>query len=121
MFASQAAGTPAFMAPELFAHIDDGQYDGFAADVYSLGATLYTLVVGHPPFMARNETELASLVTTQDVKIPRCLLVHCRCQRGCDLMMKYGYMNCTWTVCGCLLALVLGFIEGGLTFHALTP
>ena len=39
-------GTPAFMAPEI-ARGDD--YSN-ASDIYGLGATLYTLVEGHPPF-----------------------------------------------------------------------
>ncbi|WP_367127931.1 protein kinase [Saccharothrix sp. HUAS TT1] len=39
-------GTPAFLAPEVAA----GQDAVFASDVYSLGATLYTALEGHPPF-----------------------------------------------------------------------
>ncbi len=68
----QAAGTPAFMAPELYVldGDDDKLYDGFAADIYSLGATLYTLVVGRPPFMARNERELEALVLTEEPVFP---------------------------------------------------
>lgn len=50
------AGTPAFMAPELFD--ESPLYSGQAVDIWALGATLYTMVVGHPPFMANNEHEL---------------------------------------------------------------
>ncbi|MFD0205534.1 MULTISPECIES: serine/threonine-protein kinase [Saccharothrix] len=39
-------GTPAFLAPEVAA----GQDAVFASDVYSLGATLYAALEGHPPF-----------------------------------------------------------------------
>ena len=39
-------GTPAFLAPEVAA----GQEAVFASDVYSLGATLYAALEGHPPF-----------------------------------------------------------------------
>ncbi|MBA8793304.1 serine/threonine protein kinase [Friedmanniella endophytica] len=39
-------GTPAFLAPE----VARGAESGFASDVYSLGATLYTAVEGAPPF-----------------------------------------------------------------------
>jgi WD40 repeat protein/serine/threonine protein kinase len=43
-----AFGTPAFMSPEQA----EGRIDqiGTATDVYSLGAMLYTLLCGHPPF-----------------------------------------------------------------------
>lgn len=39
-------GTPAFLAPEVAA----GEDAVFASDVYSLGATLYAALEGHPPF-----------------------------------------------------------------------
>ncbi len=60
------------MAPELFMFDGDESklYDGFAADIYSLGATLYTLVIGRPPFMARNERELAAKVRSEDPLYP---------------------------------------------------
>lgn len=44
--AGMIAGTPAFLAPEVAA----GAEAGFAADVFSLGATLYTALEGAPPF-----------------------------------------------------------------------
>jgi serine/threonine protein kinase len=69
----QAAGTPAFMAPELF-HADlTSEYDPFSADIYSLGATLYTLAVGFPPFMAKNEQELVNIVQSQAPVFPACV------------------------------------------------
>ncbi|GDY33180.1 serine/threonine-protein kinase [Gandjariella thermophila] len=40
------AGTPAYLAPE----VAQGADAGFPADVFSLGATLYTAVEGGPPF-----------------------------------------------------------------------
>src|SRR4051794_29129528 len=42
----QITGTPAFLAPE----VAQGYEPGPAADVFSLGATLYTCLEGEPPF-----------------------------------------------------------------------
>jgi serine/threonine-protein kinase len=41
-------GTPGFMSPE---QIEDTHHAGKAADVFSLGATLYALLCGDPPFV----------------------------------------------------------------------
>jgi [calcium/calmodulin-dependent protein kinase] kinase len=45
----ETAGTPAFMSPELCAGL---AYDGYLADVYAVGATIFMLRCGHPPFVA---------------------------------------------------------------------
>lgn len=52
-----AMGTPAYMAPEQA--VDSRGVDG-RADIYSLGATLYHLVCGQPPFTGKNVRELLS-------------------------------------------------------------
>jgi hypothetical protein len=49
----QIVGTPAFMAPEVAANESQPTP---ASDVFSLGATLYTLVEGHSPYGAVDDT-----------------------------------------------------------------
>jgi calcium/calmodulin-dependent protein kinase kinase 2 len=70
LFTRQCPGTPQFTAPEVFGLDKTGTYDGFAADVYALGATLFTLVVGHPPFSATTVLKLAEIVQSTDATIP---------------------------------------------------
>src|SRR5271157_4472423 len=47
----QALGTPDYIAPE---QIVDAPNADIRADIYSLGATLYYLLTGHPPFEANS-------------------------------------------------------------------
>jgi serine/threonine protein kinase len=61
MTATQTAlGTPGFMAPE---QCRDAKRAEMTADIFSLGATLYALLAGRPPFQARTsvDTILATL------------------------------------------------------------
>jgi eukaryotic-like serine/threonine-protein kinase len=48
-------GTPLYVSPEA---IRDPRSCTIAADVYSLGATLYHLLAGHPPFQAESPYEV---------------------------------------------------------------
>lgn len=66
---SDAKGTPAFMAPEMF-NID-ATYTGPSVDVWSLGATLYMMVIGRPPWLADNEIVLAERVQRDELKFPK--------------------------------------------------
>jgi eukaryotic-like serine/threonine-protein kinase len=61
--ADTVVGTPAFMSPEQAR----GEHAGLdaRADVYSLGATLYALVCGHPPFVSDSVTEVLMSVLNQ--------------------------------------------------------
>ena len=50
-FIKEQCGTPAYIAPEII--IDKG-YEGFYADLWSLGVLLYVMISGTFPFTADN-------------------------------------------------------------------
>ena len=62
-------GTPAFLAPEAVGP-PGTVYHGRAADVYALGATLYTLAFGRIPFAAPTVAALFALVKTEPLRFP---------------------------------------------------
>lgn len=49
-------GTMVYMAPEVSNHKNKETYDAFAADVYSLGITLFVLLIGEFPISAESCT-----------------------------------------------------------------
>jgi serine/threonine protein kinase len=62
------------MAPELFrvatrAGLDDYSFSP-KVDIWGLGATLYNMVVGHPPWIAENQLHLAHKVQNFEVHFP---------------------------------------------------
>mgnify|MGYP001299311679 CR=1 FL=1 len=56
-------GTPSFMPPELAS--GEGKRASPKADVYSLGATLYTLLTGRPPFAGRSVLALLAAIVQE--------------------------------------------------------
>ena len=65
-------GTPSFMAPEQIA--GDRAAIGPRSDVFALGATLYSLLTGRPPFQAASVIETLDLVRTREPAPPRTLV-----------------------------------------------
>lgn len=66
--AGQVLGTPSFMPPE---QISDSSGVDAKADIYSLGATLYQLLTGRPPFKAATVQETLRQVILADPVPPR--------------------------------------------------
>jgi len=76
------AGTPSYMAPEQASgrHAELGP----AADVYSLGAVLYELLTGQPPFRDENPLDTVMQVLSRDPPLPRHL--NSQVPRGLELI-----------------------------------
>jgi len=66
-----AIGTPAYMSPEQAA--GESHRLDHRSDVYSLGAVLYELVTGRPPFEGDNMMKIIMQVLNHDPALPRAL------------------------------------------------
>ncbi|MEM7783741.1 MAG: serine/threonine-protein kinase [Planctomycetota bacterium] len=105
-------GTPAYMSPEQAAG-NRGQV-GVASDVYSLGAILYHMLTGRPPFLGASPVETVLLVLEQDPVAPRAL------NRRADRRLELIAMKCLqkpqdlrYASAGKLCNDIRGFMEDG--------
>lgn len=62
-------GTPLYMAPEQT--LGQSNLVGPAADIYAIGAILYELLTGRPPFRRENLGDLLQAIRTQEAPQPR--------------------------------------------------
>lgn len=69
---SAGFGTPAYMAPEQIR--GEGKTVGPAADIFALGATLYHLLTGRPPFLATSVVETLDQLRQREPVPPRTLI-----------------------------------------------
>lgn len=67
-----AIGTPSYMSPEQAT----GKTVGRAADIFSLGAILYELLMGYPPFRGENVVATLRLVADGSVRRPTSIVPH---------------------------------------------
>jgi len=67
---SDRHGCPAYVSPEILAAADS-TYSGRAADVWSLGVVLYTMLVGRYPFHDADPISLFRLIRQCRYTIPR--------------------------------------------------
>lgn len=60
-------GTPEYLAPEILTRVGHGR----AADWWSLGALLYEMLTGMPPFYSRNRDRLFHKILKAELKLPK--------------------------------------------------
>lgn len=88
-------GTPAYMAPEL---VGNPAAAGPATDLYGLGAVLYEMVTGRPPFTGHDPVDVLSQVVNKDPvpprrlspNLPRDLETICLCCLAKEPHRRYG-------------------------------
>lgn len=84
--AETLCGSPLYMAPEILRH----ERYGAKADLWSVGAVLYQLATGIPPFGANNHIELLSQIerTNDQIKFPPSATVHPDIKRMIKALLK---------------------------------
>jgi calcium/calmodulin-dependent protein kinase kinase 2 len=69
MMTNKSAGSPAFIPPEL-CQVKHGEVPGKAADIWSMGVTLYCLKYGKLPFNGDNQVAMYAAIRNHPFTIP---------------------------------------------------
>ncbi|KAI1075422.1 kinase-like domain-containing protein [Whalleya microplaca] len=69
MMTKKSAGSPAFLPPEL-CQVRHGDVSGKAADVWSMGVSLYCLKYGRLPFRRANVLDMYEAIRTEELYLP---------------------------------------------------
>ncbi|CAG5978228.1 unnamed protein product [Menidia menidia] len=77
-------GCPAYVGPELLTN-GSGSYSGLAADIWSLGVSLYTMLVGRYPFQDTQPAALFAKIRRGAFGLPDWLSPQARCLVCCML------------------------------------
>lgn len=77
-------GCPAYVSPELLTN-GKGSYSGRAADIWSLGVTLYTMLIGRYPFQDTQPAALFAKIRRGAFTLPDWLSPQAKCLIGCML------------------------------------
>lgn len=77
-------GCPAYVSPELLLS-GTGSYSGRAADVWSLGVSLYTMLVGRYPFQDTKPAALFAKIRQGAFSLPAWLSAGAKCLVSCML------------------------------------
>ena len=88
-------GCPAYVSPEM---LQSGSYSGHAADLWSLGVILYTLLVGHYPFFDSSPLHLFSKVRSGYYHVPDNVSVLVRSLISSLLAYEPGRRVSAWSV-----------------------
>ncbi|XP_061582957.1 tribbles homolog 3 [Cololabis saira] len=77
-------GCPAYVGPELLTN-GTGSYSGRAADIWSLGVSLYTMLIGRYPFQDTQPAALFAKIRRGVFSLPDWLSPQAKCLIGCML------------------------------------
>nr|XP_020466780.1 tribbles homolog 3-like [Monopterus albus] len=77
-------GCPAYVGPELLTN-GKGSYSGRAADIWSLGVSLYTMLIGRYPFQDTQPAALFTKIRRGTFSLPDWLSPQAKCLIGCML------------------------------------